>query len=297
MIQIHRLEGFYWVAKTGGYASAARAFPYPITQPAVHQQVKKLEQELDVSLFERIGKDKMQLTHAGVQLHKFFKPFYEGLPAVLRAVRAGEKSGELIIYAEPLMLRHLLPDWLRRLKQRCTDVQIDLRELSTTDVSPLRSGDADLLVGYLPNPPDDIATMKVASVVPFIVAHKDHPKAKRKSFTLRDLKDDTFIAYNKDLVAHELQIQALALHGIEPASMMFSSAADTILGFVESGLGYSLVPSLASEGPKGTNLVAKPLLRPKLEFDVVAAWRKDTPENPILDAALETAPKPSRRRQ
>jgi len=44
MVGIHRLEGFYWVARTGGYASAARAFPYPISQPGVHQQVKKLEE-------------------------------------------------------------------------------------------------------------------------------------------------------------------------------------------------------------------------------------------------------------
>ena len=53
MIQIHRLEGFYWVAKTLGYARAARAFPYPITQPAIHQQVKKLEVELDLDLFDQ----------------------------------------------------------------------------------------------------------------------------------------------------------------------------------------------------------------------------------------------------
>ena len=59
MLQLHRLEGFYWVARTGGYAKAARAFPYPITQPAVHQQVKKLEGELGLSLFERVSKDKM----------------------------------------------------------------------------------------------------------------------------------------------------------------------------------------------------------------------------------------------
>ena len=53
MIQLHRLEGFYWVARTGGYARAARAFPYPLTQPAVHQQVRKLEEDLGARLFER----------------------------------------------------------------------------------------------------------------------------------------------------------------------------------------------------------------------------------------------------
>ncbi len=55
-MQVARLEGFYWVARASGYATAARAFPYPITQSALFQQVRKLEDDLGVRLFERIGK-------------------------------------------------------------------------------------------------------------------------------------------------------------------------------------------------------------------------------------------------
>ncbi len=72
---------------------------------------------------------------------------------------------------------------------------------------------------------------------------------------------------------------------------MFASSADTILGFVESGLGYSLVPSLDPAGNFGRGIASRPLTRLKREFPVVAAWRKDAPENRMLDAALETAPK------
>ena len=88
MIQMNRLEGFYWVARTGGYSKAARAFPYPITQPAVHQQVKKLEAEVGVPLFERVGKDTIQLTPAGEQLYEFVAPFYGGLDALVRSLPA-----------------------------------------------------------------------------------------------------------------------------------------------------------------------------------------------------------------
>ena len=94
MIQIHRLEGFFWVAKTGGYAKAARAFPYPITQPAVHQQVKKLESELGLQLFERVGKEVMKLTPAGRHLYGFAAPFFEQLPAVVRSLRASDLGGD-----------------------------------------------------------------------------------------------------------------------------------------------------------------------------------------------------------
>ena len=96
MINLQRLEGFYWVAKTQGYARAARAFPYPITQPGVHQQVRRLEEELGVRLFERVGKDRVVLTPRGQVLFDAMVGFYEQLPVIdvqtadLSLLRSGE---------------------------------------------------------------------------------------------------------------------------------------------------------------------------------------------------------------
>ena len=76
---------------------------------------------------------------------------------------------------------------------------------------------------------------------------------------------------------------------LAPSEILSASTAETILGFVESGLGYSLVPSFHPTGPKGRGILARPLT-PRVEFPVYAAWRKNTPENLLLDAALECAP-------
>jgi LysR family transcriptional regulator, benzoate and cis,cis-muconate-responsive activator of ben and cat genes len=290
MLQVQRLEGFYWVAFTGGYARAARAFPYPITQPAVHQQVKKLERELDMTLFERVGKDQMQLTPAGEYLYAFIAPFFRDLPAVTRTLQSHRYGGRLSIYAEPMMLRHLLPAWLKRVQKKRPEIHIDLRELTEVSVEELRSGKADILVAYLPDEHDDIATMQVATLHPFLVIPRDHRLASRSRIAVADLKDETFIAYHEDMIAHRLQLQALLTHGVQPERIITTSSADSILGFVESGLGYSLVPSLSPTGPKTRGIIARAMLAPKVEFPVVAAWRKDAPENPLLDTALECAP-------
>src|SRR6478609_4571942 len=107
-MQIARLEGFYWVARTGGYAAAARAFPYPLTQPAVYQQVRKLEGDLGTPLFERAPggrrSDRVRLTAAGRHLFQFAAPFFEALPTVVRALETGLHGGELRIGAEALVL-------------------------------------------------------------------------------------------------------------------------------------------------------------------------------------------------
>src|SRR6476469_5524676 len=99
MIQIQRLEGFYWVARVGGYAKAARQFPYPITQPGVHQQVRRLEEDLGVQLFERVGKDRVALTAQGQVLFEHVAPFYERLPSLEEELKAGPTRGTLRIAA------------------------------------------------------------------------------------------------------------------------------------------------------------------------------------------------------
>src|SRR6185295_7090479 len=107
MIGLSRLEGFYWVARTGGYAKAARAFPWPITQPGVHQQVRRLESELEVRLFERTGKDSVAPPPAGQALFAAVAPFYEQLPALEASLRSGRVGGTLRIHAAGFVLRHL----------------------------------------------------------------------------------------------------------------------------------------------------------------------------------------------
>ena len=288
MLQIQRLEGFYWVAKTGGYARAARAFPYPITQPAVHQQVKKLEGEVNTTLFERIGKDHMQLTPAGEHLYQFIAPFFRDLPAVARSVQSGDYSGKLTIHAQTLILRQLLPGWIKRLRRKRPNIQVDIRELTQVGLEGLRNGSADIIVAHLPQVADDIATIEVAQVHPVLVLPRDHRLASKSRLQVAELANEPFIAYHEDLVIHSLQMRALQAHGVTPTQTITTSSSEAILGFVESVLGYSLVPCLSEDGPKSRGIVSRPLPAPKVTFPVVACWRKDAPENPLLDAALET---------
>jgi DNA-binding transcriptional LysR family regulator len=291
-IQLHRLEGFYWVAKVGGYARAARAFPYPITQPAVHQQVSKLEEELGLELFERVGKDRMQLTAAGERLYRFVAPFFEGLPGVVRAVMSGDFGGTLIVRAAPLLVRHLMPKWIQRLRKLRPELRVHLVEALTSEIERLRDGSCDLYVDYLPEWPKDVATMQIATLRGFVVLPAKHALAARRKVDLGELAGGTFVGYTPGTVAHELQLRTLATHGVVPRDVLSASSAESILSMVQAELGYSLLPWLDPEGPKWPGVAATPLLSPVVEIPVVAAWRKDTPDNPLLDAALETAPRP-----
>ncbi|MEZ5966367.1 MAG: LysR family transcriptional regulator [Planctomycetota bacterium] len=291
MIDLNRLVGFHLVASQGGYARAARAAPYPITQPALHQQVRKLEREVGLQLLERVGKDQMRPTPAGAHLLAFVGPFLRDLPQVLHGLRTGEFDGALTIHAESLLIRQLLPDWLLALRRRRPAVQLHLQELIHVDVGLLRSGAADALVAHLPDVPPDVASQTVAVVHACLVVPREHAPARGRP-KLRELGALPFLSYPVGTRQHALQVQALVQHDISPAASIALDTADAILGFVESGLGWSLVPSLDPDGPKGRRLAAYAWGSPRVTFPIVLAWRKDAPENPMLDALIACAPKP-----
>ena len=290
MIQLQRLEGVYWVARTEGYARAARAFPYPITQPGVHQQVRRLEEDLGLTLFERVGKDRVQLTAAGRALYTYVAPFLEGLPSLERALKGGTFGGQLRIHAASLHLRGLLPPWLRRLQAKHPEIEVLLTEARQPDVTVLRHGDADLLIDHLFTVPPDIEVVELGKMHTFLVLPSNHRLAKRRAVKLDELGEDTFIAYNPDQGGRALQLRALELGGARPLRVHGADSAETILGFVAAGIGYSLVPSLSASGPKVAGVVSHPVKLPGSTFPVHAAWRKGGAPHPLRDAALALAP-------
>jgi len=289
---LHRLEGFFWVARTGGYARAARAFPYPITQPAVHQQVKKLEDELAVTLFERVAKDRMALTPAGQRLFDFVRPFFESLPSVVRSVRGGDFGGTLRVSSSALLLRRLIPAWIQRLHAEHPAMEVHLEESGADGVRMLRQGTVDLAVDHLYEVPDDIATMEVARLRPYVVVPQPAEGSAGGPIELADLAELPFVAYTGQR-ERELQFAALGEHDLSPISTLAGTSAETILGFVAAGLGWSILPWIEGDRPEVEAVHAQLLPEPTAAFSVVAAWRKDSPENPLLDAMLETAPRPA----
>lgn len=288
MIQLHRLEGFFWVARTGGYARAARAFPYPLTQPAVYQQVRKLEDDLGVRLFERPAGAQVQLTAAGRHLYRFAAPFFEQLPAVLRAVRTGSHGGELRIGAEALVLYGMVPAWLRRLHRRLPELRVDVRELASGDPGLVEDGTLDLAVAYFPGPlPRSVQGRRVATLRPTLVLPERHPLARRPRPDLRAFRDETFVAYHEGTLQHELQMRALARSGVTPRRLVAASSAEAIMGLVAAGLGYSLVPTLVGRDPRRRGVASRPFSS-GVEFPVLAVYRRTAPPDPAVAAALAT---------
>ena len=291
LIQLHRLEGFYWVAKCEGYARAARAFPYPISQPGVHSQVRKLEEDLGQPLFERVAKDRVRLAPAGRALYEFCAPFFEELPQVVQAVQAGSQGGELRIDGVGLTVRGIIPGWVRKIREKHSEIRVHLEEIRGSGLDRLRLGESDILVDFLAESPPDIESQKVGLAHTFLVLPKDHRLAKRKRISLDEMEDDVFVSYPKGSSHEKLQRAGLERFSVVPKEFLSASSADSILAFVRSGLGYSLIPWLSVEGPEEDNIASIRLTGRETNFPIMASWLHTRYTSPLVEKALKLAPK------
>jgi DNA-binding transcriptional LysR family regulator len=290
VLQLHRLEGFYRVAKAAGYARAAREFPYPITQPGVHAQVRKLEEELGARLFERVAKDRMVPTRAGRRLLEFCTPFFEQLPEVVDAIGRGSVGGRIRIEAGALEIQEVLPAWVRRVLARTPEIELELREIDSADHERLLRDQVDVIVDYQPTLPSGVETRLVAVHHSFLVASSNHPTARRGRMRVEDFLREPFVALGTAFPQHSLQLEALRALGAEPRRVTHAPSVASILAFVAAGLGYSLIPWPSPRGPRLRGVTAVALRGPGTRFPVLASWRARHEPDPVLDAVLRLAP-------
>ena len=286
MIPLQRLEGFYWVARTEGYARAARAFPYPITQAGVHQQVRRLEEHLGCRLFDRVGKDRVRPTSAGRALYAFAAPFLEGLKGIEAAIAGRTFGGTLRVETVGLHFKQLIPRWARRLGRQRPDLELQVTEVRRPDPQALLTGQCDLLVDHLPRLPPGVTAVEVAQIFSFLALPARHRLAKRARLPLSLLQCEPFVVYSPDLAAREPQLEALRRAGVQPSKLSTADTADGILGFVAAGLGAALVPWPTRAGPRTPGVVVRRLAQADAIFPVHAAWRTAEPPDPLIEAAL-----------
>ncbi len=287
MIELSRLQGFYFVALHGGYAKAARAFPYPISQPGVYRQVQRLEDELGVELFHRVDRDTVAPTSEGRALLAFCAPFFEQLPSVLRSITDGRFGGVLRLEVAPLPLRHFVPPWIARIKRKRPDIELSIEERQNPEIGRLRSMDADLIVDFVARAPQGIELRTIARHHGFIVAPRERMRSRTRKADLTAFADEPFIAYQPGSPEHRGQLFALIRAGLEPTPSLSVSSTEAILAMVGSGLGYSLIAWPDPRGPRHRGVLALPLGKDAPTIPISVAYRQGADKDPLVCAALE----------
>lgn len=145
-IDWNRARAFLATAETGSLSAAARRLG--LTQPTLSRQVAALEAELDVTLFERVGK-KLVLTETGKSLVEHVRTMGEAAAAMTFAAsgRAQAIEGRVSISATDAYSAYILPGIVERIRQEAP--QVTLVIISCNSLSDLRRREADIAIRHV----------------------------------------------------------------------------------------------------------------------------------------------------
>lgn len=285
-----RLRAFITLAEDLHFGRAA--VRCNITQSALSQQLRQLEEELQVELVHRT-KRFVSLTPAGqaflVEARRILRNMDDAVH-LAREVGSGS-GGQLIVAATAPALFVSLPAMIAQFKQSMPGIQVMVRELTTTDQeNALRAGEIDVGICH---PPLEDTTLQCASVaeMPFdIVMHKDNPLAKKRVLRLKDLVNERFIVFSRT-IAPNMYDRVIALcheQGFSPRVILEASPAQSIVGLAASGVGIGFIASQLQHFPQPW-VVFKSLTGPAPKLSLGVAYSPLMPSVSVknfVDVAL-----------
>ncbi|MBW8351631.1 LysR family transcriptional regulator [Bacillus sp. IITD106] len=286
-MELRDIKAFIEVANHRSFTKAAEN-TY-ISQPSLSKAVKKLEEELQVELFDRSTRN-LQLTDAGKIVYKQGQLAFSSLNEMHNLLKelVDVAVGEIKFGIPPLIGTLFLPHIASTFKEKYPNVRLELVELGAKLIEQLvEEGKIDL--GLIVLPVDE----SIFNIYPFfsdefvLCIHREHPLANRESVALHELKDEQFIIFSKNFTLHNFIINACKDVGFNPSISYKSSQWDLILELVASKLGIALLPKILFERQSNPTIKIIPLESPTLLWNLGLVTKKGAYHSFALRKFLE----------
>lgn len=261
-MELRHLRYFVAVAEEENVTRAAARLH--VSQPPLSRQIRDLEDELGVALFERTPKS-LKLTEAGKVFYREAQAVLQRTDEAVAAVKAvaGGAAGELHIGYAPSLTVQLLPQALRRFQETSPGVKITLHDFSTEQMlAGLRDGslDAALMVKMSTAALRGLQFHNLVTYRVTVAAHPSHPLARKRTVPLADLVDERLIAYSvADYPDYQESLRELFPNPKRrPRIAEEHDSVTSLIAAVESGRGVAIVTE-SLRCMVGERLVLRPL--------------------------------------
>jgi LysR family hydrogen peroxide-inducible transcriptional activator len=278
------------VARERHFGRAAEACH--VSQPTLSVAVKKLEEELDVKLFER-GASEVSPTPLGEQIVRQAQQVIEQAAAIREMAKTGKDpvSGPLRLGVIYTVGPYLLPDLVRQAIERVPQMPLMLQENFTVRLlEMLRTGELDCAILAEPFPDTGLAVAPLYDE-PFLAAvPRSHRMARLGSVSAEELKNETMLLLGtghcfRDHVLEVCPEYARFASDAEGIRKSFEgSSLETIKYMVASGMGITVVPRLSVPAEPQPHVAYVPFSEPVPTRRIVLVWRRTFPRYEAIAA-------------
>jgi LysR family cys regulon transcriptional activator len=247
-MKLQQLRYLAEVARRGLNVSEAAEVLHT-SQPGVSKQIRALEDELGVQVFERYGKRLVAITEPGKTVIAIAERMLADAHNLKRAGEeyANEKLGTLTIAATHTQARYALPKAVAAFKKRYPRVELRIHQGNPTQIcDQVLAGEADMCVAT-----EMIATIPELVSLPVyqwnrcVVVPPRHPLLKESTITLEKLAEYPIVTYDFSFANRSLMQKAFESRGLTPNVVLAAHDADVIKTYVELGLGIGILAKMA----------------------------------------------------
>jgi len=277
-VQIETLKIFCDLVETKSFSQAAEI--NFVTQSAVSQQVRGLEEKYRRKLLERVrGRREVRLTEAGAAFYeesKILVAAYAHLEERMRTL-TGKIGGTVRVATVYSIGLHELPPAVRRFMARYPEAKIDLEYQRTTRiVREVLEGAVDLGLVAFPEKKRGLEVVSIGGDRLVLICPPQHPLAKHKKLRASDLDHQDFVLFERDIPTRRATDRILRAHGVTIRRVAEFDNIETIKRAVEVGFGLAIVPrpSVLDEQRSGQLSVVQ-LIEPEWERTVGIIYRND----------------------
>jgi DNA-binding transcriptional LysR family regulator len=241
-MELRHLRYFVNAAETASVSKAA--LRVHVSQPALSRQIRDLESELGVRLFDRIGR-RIQLTAEGHDLLERSRDVLAQVETIgerARALTAGA-VGRLRLGTTPQTMQSVIAAFLARYRRSRPRVEISLTEAGGVRLLDLLAyGDVQLAVGGI------LAGARFGSRLLFpirllAVAAAERRWKKRSTIEVVELADEPLLLLNRDFGTRQLFDAACRITHLRPRAVLESTEVHSLIALAEAGQGIAVVPS------------------------------------------------------
>lgn len=277
------------VARHGHFGRAAQACH--VSQPALSSQIKKLETELGVIIFERDNKS-VRLTEVGqdlVQLASEAIKVTERIKLTASAAR-DPLSGHLKLGFIPTIAPYLVPHFVSHCREALPNLRVSFQEDITERLNQaLDEGELD--VAILATPPEDSRLEALALYdEPFwVVFPSRHDLGLLKGIAVNDLPENELLLLSEGHCFREQALEACRIDSRVEVQTILASSLETLINMVAAGLGVTLLPAMALGGGwlAERGLETEKLNDSKAYRRIYLTYRKTFPRRPLIQKLAE----------
>jgi LysR family hydrogen peroxide-inducible transcriptional activator len=261
-----------------------------VSQPTLSAQLKKLEAYLGVTLIERRPR-KVAFTDTGEAVVERARQMLRDADDIRSLTRASQDplSGPLKVGLIPTLGPYLLPRVAPRIAKALPKISLLLHEYQTIPlVERTLAGELDLAILALPAETRGLATRPLFEESFLVAMPVNHRLAAKKRVKASDLEGEKLLLLEEGHCLRDQALEVCAHVGTEELAFRATSL-ETLRQMVAAGLGLTLLPGLAAEGPfaAARGLVMRPFAPPTPHRVIGAAWRRSTSRAEAIAAVCD----------